>query len=147
MFWRLHTLIIKSMAKWMFWHSLTINLILKVSKVSETDMRFSANIAENLVVKLFLYSLIIRIRISMFFTERIPCSIENDLISHTQSGFKLGDSYINRLLSIAHKIYKSFDEGYKTRGVFLDMSNTFNKVWHEGLVHKLKKKTVDQIIY
>lgn len=91
-------------------------------------MRFSANIAENLVVELFLYFLIIRIRISMFFTERIPCSIENDLISHTQSGFKLGDSYINRLLSIAHKIYKSFDEGYKTRGVFLDMSNTFNKV-------------------
>ena len=33
--------------------------------------------------------------------------IENDLISHNQSGFKLGDSHINQLLSITQDIYKS----------------------------------------
>ena len=43
-------------------------------------------------------------------------------------GFKLGDSCINQLLSITHKIYKSFDEVYETRGVFLDISKTFGKV-------------------
>ena len=36
---------------------------------------------------------------------------ENNLISPNQSGFKPGDSCINQLLSIIHKIYKSFDHG------------------------------------
>ena len=48
--------------------------------------------------------------------------IENKLISHNQSGFKPGDSCINQLLVITHEIYKSFDDGFKVRGVFLDIS-------------------------
>ena len=44
--------------------------------------------------------------------------IENDLISHNQSGFKRGVLCINQLLYITHEIYKSFDEGYEPRGVF-----------------------------
>ena len=54
--------------------------------------------------------------------------IENDLISHNQSSFKPGDSCINQLLSISHEIYKSFDESYVTRVVFLDISKAFDKV-------------------
>ena len=65
--------------------------------------------------------------------------IENKLISPNQSGFKPGDSCINQLLAITHEIYKSFDEGFEVRGVFLDISKAFNKVWHEGLVFKLKQ--------
>ena len=57
----------------------------------------------------------------------------NNLISPNQSGFKPGDSCINQLLSITHKLYKSFDDGLGTRGVFSDISKTFNEVWHEGL--------------
>ena len=40
--------------------------------------------------------------------------IENNLISHNQSGSKPGDSCIKQLLSITHEICKSFDEGYET---------------------------------
>ena len=65
--------------------------------------------------------------------------IENDLISQNQSGFKPGDSCINQLISIIHEIYQSFDDGLEFRGVFLDISKAFNKVWHEGLVYKLKQ--------
>ena len=54
--------------------------------------------------------------------------IENDLISLNKSDFKLGDSCINQLLSITHDIYKSFDEGYETRGVVLDIPKAFDKV-------------------
>ena len=61
---------------------------------------------------------------------------QNDLISPAQSGFKPGDSCINQLLSITHEIYQSMDEGYEIRGVFLDISKAFDKVWHEGLVFK-----------
>ena len=37
----------------------------------------------------------------------------------SQSGFKLGDSYINQLLSATPDIYKSFNEGYEVRWLFL----------------------------
>ena len=58
--------------------------------------------------------------------------IENGLISQNQSGFKPGDSCINQLLSITHEIYKSFDDGWKVRSAFLDISKAFDKVWHQG---------------
>ena len=63
--------------------------------------------------------------------------IANEKISSNQSGFKLGGSCINQLLSITHEIYKSFDDGYEVRGVFFDISKAFYKVWHNGLIYKL----------
>ena len=65
--------------------------------------------------------------------------IANELISSNQSGFKPGDSCMNQLLYITHEIYKSFDDGYEVRGVFLDISEVFDKVWHNGLIYKFKK--------
>ena len=67
---------------------------------------------------------------------------ENNLISPNQSGFKTGDSCINQLLSITHEIYKSFDNGLEVRGIFLDMSDVFDKVWHQELLHKLKQNGI-----
>ena len=67
---------------------------------------------------------------------------QNDLISQAQSGFTPGDCCINQLLSITHEIYHSMDEGYEIRGVFLDISKAFDKVWHEGLVFKLKQNGI-----
>ena len=65
---------------------------------------------------------------------------KNNLLSPNQSGFRPGDSCTNQLLSITHLIYSSFDEysSLETRGVFLDMSKAFDKVWHDGLIYKLK---------
>ena len=39
----------------------------------------------------------------------------------------------NYLLSITYEIDHSMDEGYKIRGVFLDISKAFDMVWHKGL--------------
>ena len=65
---------------------------------------------------------------------------ENKLLSVHQSGFRSNDSCVNQLLSIVHNLYKAFDAypTLKTRGVFLDMSKAFGKVWHQGLIFKLK---------
>ena len=67
---------------------------------------------------------------------------ENSLISQNQSGFKPGDSCTNQLLSITHQIYKSFDNGHEVCPVFLDMSKAFDKVWHKGLIFKLKQNGI-----
>ena len=68
--------------------------------------------------------------------------IENDLLSSNQPGFKQEDSCINQHLSITHDIYQSLDQGYEIRGVFLDVSKAFDKVWDKGLIHKLKQNGI-----
>ena len=64
--------------------------------------------------------------------------IGNKLLSSNHSGFKPGDYCINQLLSITHEICKSSDDAYEVRGVSLDISKAFDKVWHNGLIYKLK---------
>ena len=65
---------------------------------------------------------------------------KNNLLSPNQSGFRPGDSCTNQLLSITHNIHSFFDDysSLETRGVFLDMSKAFDKVWHDGLIYKLQ---------
>ena len=55
----------------------------------------------------------------------------NKLISKNQSGFQPGDSCINQLLTITHKIFTSIDNGLEVRSFFLDISKAFDKVWNE----------------
>ena len=45
-------------------------------------------------------------------------------------------------MSITHGIYQSYDDGLETRGVFLDISKAFDRVWHEGLIYKLKRNGI-----
>ena len=78
----------------------------------------------------------------LIFNEMFGFFIENDLISEHQSGFKSGDSCTNQLLSITHEIYQSFDEGFDVCSIFLDISNAFDKVWHDGLILKLKQNDI-----
>ena len=74
--------------------------------------------------------------------KRQACFIENNLICENQSGFKPGNSCVNQLLAITHEIFSSFDNNYEVRGIFLDISRAFYKVWHEGIIHKLKRNGI-----
>ena len=69
---------------------------------------------------------------------------KSNLLTLKQSGFRPGDSTINQLLSITNKIHKAFDEylSRETRAIFLDIAKAFDKVWHEGLIFKLKSNGV-----
>ena len=49
---------------------------------------------------------------------------------------------ININQSITHEINKSFDDGLEVRSVFLDISKAFDKVWHEGVIFKLKQNGI-----
>ena len=70
--------------------------------------------------------------------------IENNLLSPHQSGFIPGDSCVQQLISITHEIYNAFDcnPSLEVRGVFLDISKAFDKVWHDGLIYKLKRNGI-----
>ena len=63
-----------------------------------------------------------------FFNELFDFFLGNNLISHNQSGFKPGDSWINQLLSLTYEPVTSFDEGHEVRNVLLDISKAFDKV-------------------
>ena len=63
--------------------------------------------------------------------------------SDKQSGYRRNDSTIKQLLSITHKIFKAFDDGDEIRAVFLDISCAFDRVWHEGIIFKLRQMGVE----
>ena len=66
--------------------------------------------------------------------------MQNKLFNECQSSFIPGNSCVAQLLSVTQEIYKGFDcnPSYDIRGTFLDILKTFDKVWHRGLVFKLK---------
>ena len=71
--------------------------------------------------------------------------IQNNHLNGCQSGFRSNDCCINQLISITHNIYHTFDANpsLEVRGVFLDLSKAFDKVWHEGLLYKFKNNGIN----
>ena len=84
--------------------------------------------------------------------EHIICNVlydflsDNNLLSPNQLGFGSGDSCINQLLSINHEIVNVFDKGLEVCEVFLDISKAFDKVWHDGLIFKLRQNGISRDI-
>ncbi len=67
--------------------------------------------------------------------------VSSKLLNPNQSGFRPGDSTINQLISITHTIFTAFDcnPPLDVRSVYLDISKAFDRVWHDGLIYKLKR--------
>ena len=59
--------------------------------------------------------------------------------------FLHGDSCISQLLFVVQEINSSFDcdPTIDVSGVFRDISKTFGKVWHEGILFKLTTHRVN----
>ena len=75
--------------------------------------------------------------------------MEEKLLHPNQSGFRPFDSCINQFLAITHEIFEAFDcnPPLEVRSVFLDISKAFDKVWHEGLLYKLKSMGISGELY
>ena len=63
---------------------------------------------------------------------------DNNMLSSLQSGFIPGDSTANQLAYLYHMFTEALDAGKEVRTVFCDISKAFDRVWHEGLIYKLK---------
>ena len=66
------------------------------------------------------------------------------LISKNQSGFRPGDSTTNQLIDLVNDIHRAFDstKSLEVRAIFLDISKAFDKVWHDGLIFKMRQNGV-----
>lgn len=64
--------------------------------------------------------------------------LDNNLLSPLQSGFIPGDSTVNQLTFLYNTFCEALDSGKEVRAVFCDISKAFDRVWHTGLLHKLK---------
>ena len=67
----------------------------------------------------------------------------NNLITKNQSEFRPDDSVTNQLICLVDSINSFLDINLDVRSVFLDMSKAFDKVWHEGLLFKLKQNGIN----
>ena len=60
------------------------------------------------------------------------------LFSDFQYGFRSSRSTADLLTNVSDRIARAFNRSGATRAVALDISKTFDRVWHAGLLHKLK---------
>ena len=61
-----------------------------------------------------------------------------------QSGFRSGDSTTNQLIDLVNDSHRAFDstKSLEVRAIFLDISKAFDKVWHDGLIFKMRQNDV-----
>ena len=49
------------------------------------------------------------------------------------------------LIAVTHTIFTAFDANpsLEVHGIFLDLSNVFDRLWHKGPIQKLKNNGID----
>lgn len=67
----------------------------------------------------------------------------NNLIYQKQSGFLPGHSTVFQLIDLYNQICSAFDERKSTCIIFCDISKAFDRVWHSGLIFKLKQYGIE----
>ena len=83
----------------------------------------------------------------IIFNHIYPYLKKNKLIHIRQSGFTHGDSTVNQLIAICNLIHCNLDNGDEILSVFLDLTKAFDKVWHKGLLYKIRRCGINGNLY
>ena len=81
--------------------------------------------------------------VSIVFEKLVSNSIVDqlekcDLFSDFQYGFRSSRSTADLFIVVSDRIARAFSRSGATRALALDISKAFDRVWHVGLLHKLK---------
>ena len=68
--------------------------------------------------------------------------VANDLLYKNQSGFLPKHSTTYQLVDIYHPICQAIDHGQLFCIVFCDISKAFDRIWHKGILFKLKENGI-----
>ena len=80
--------------------------------------------------------------------NRIVDHLENcGCFSDFQYGFRSSRSTADLLTVVSYRIARVFNRSGATRAVALDISEAFDRVWHAGLLHKLKSYGISGQIF
>ena len=79
------------------------------------------------------------------FKEVFNHLISNNLLYKFQSGFIPGHSTVHHLIEIYYRICMSLDDHCITTLILCDISKAFDRVWHTGLLLKLKAYGVNYL--
>ena len=63
----------------------------------------------------------------------------SDWMAHHELGFRQAHSTIQHCHRVTHTILKALNNKENCTSVFLDVSQAFDRVWHPGLLYKIKK--------
>ena len=69
------------------------------------------------------------------------------LFSDFQYGFKSSQLTADLLTVVSDRIARAFNRSGATRAMALDISKAFDRVWHAGLLHKLKSYGISGQIF
>ena len=75
----------------------------------------------------------------LFLKRLLPIVEHQNLIPKHQFGFRKHHGTIEQVHRLVEEIHSAFDKQKYCTGVFLDIAAAFEKVWHSGLLFKLKK--------
>ena len=90
--------------------------------------------------------------VSKFFEKTVNNKIVDHLekcclFSDFQYGFRSSRSTADLLTIVSDRIARAFNRFGATRAVALDISKAFDRVWHAGLLHKLKSYGISGQIF
>ncbi len=69
--------------------------------------------------------------------------LDHNLLTSHQSGFRPNDSTVNQLAYLYHTFCNALDKKKDVRIVFCDISKAFDRVWHPGIIYKLKRLGIE----
>lgn len=89
---------------------------------------------------------------SKIFEKIVHTTLQNylnsaDVIAKFQFGFRSNHSTVQQLFRITEHISTSFEKHCHSGAVFIDVSKAFDKVWHGGLLYKLKSFNTPKYLF